>query len=98
MGTSLAPIDRLITIQQHIMETQKAHPTASGEFSWLLSGITLATKIIEDRGLGTLQRRHFAQHVDRVGQVAVVHVADTDPALVPSRPEPCLLPDHFPSI
>lgn len=48
MNTS-PPIDRLVTIQQHIMETQKAHPTASGEFSWLLSGITLATKIIEDR-------------------------------------------------
>lgn len=34
------------TVQQHILEQQKAHPTASGEFSWLLSGITLATRII----------------------------------------------------
>ncbi len=37
----------LITIQQHILEQQRRfYPTASGEFSWLLSGITLATKIV----------------------------------------------------
>src|SRR5437016_1844440 len=37
----------LITIQQHINEEQRQHsPQATGEFSWLLSGITLATKII----------------------------------------------------
>lgn len=35
-----------ITIQEHIMEQQREHPTASGDFSWLLSAITLATKII----------------------------------------------------
>jgi fructose-1,6-bisphosphatase I len=39
---------RIATIQQHILEQQRTHPTASGEFSWLLSGITLATKIISD--------------------------------------------------
>ena len=38
---------KLQTVQQHILEEQRRHfPTASGEFSWLLSGITLATKII----------------------------------------------------
>ena len=37
------------TIQQHIMERQRQkHPEATGEFSWLLSGVTLATKIIAD--------------------------------------------------
>lgn len=36
------------TIQQHILDQQRQHPTATGEFSWLLSGITLATKIIAD--------------------------------------------------
>lgn len=37
------------TVQQHILETQRRHfPNATGEFSWLLSGITLATKIIAD--------------------------------------------------
>ena len=39
----------LITVQQHILDQQRAHPTATGEFSWLLSGITLATKIIESQ-------------------------------------------------
>jgi fructose-1,6-bisphosphatase I len=36
----------LMTVQQHIMQQQAQHPTATGEFSWLLSGITLATKFI----------------------------------------------------
>lgn len=49
----------LLTIQQHIMEEQRRHrPNASGEFSWLLSGITLATKIVADQvrraGLGDI--------------------------------------------
>ena len=39
--------NELVTVGQHIQEAQKAHPGASGEFSWLLSGITLATKIIQ---------------------------------------------------
>src|SRR5205807_4426010 len=39
-----------LTVQQHILEEQRRHhPHASGEFSWLLSGITLATKIIADK-------------------------------------------------
>jgi fructose-1,6-bisphosphatase I len=39
-----------MTAQQHILEEQRRHhPHATGEFSWLLSGITLATKIIADR-------------------------------------------------
>ncbi|MBL8796832.1 MAG: class 1 fructose-bisphosphatase [Planctomycetia bacterium] len=41
---------QLVTIQQHLYEEQRRnYPQASGEFSWLLSGITLATKIIGDR-------------------------------------------------
>ncbi|MCO6435592.1 MAG: class 1 fructose-bisphosphatase [Phycisphaerae bacterium] len=37
------------TVQQHILERQRERfPHATGEFSWLLSGITLATKIIAD--------------------------------------------------
>jgi fructose-1,6-bisphosphatase I len=40
----------IMTVQQHIFEEQRRlFPTASGEFSWLLSGITLATKIIADQ-------------------------------------------------
>lgn len=49
------PIERLtrstfppiMTVQQHILREQRRVPGASGEFSWLLSGITLATKLIE---------------------------------------------------
>jgi fructose-1,6-bisphosphatase I len=57
----------LQTVQQHIMEEQRRHhPSASGEFSWLLSGITLATKIVADRVrragladvLGSAERRN----------------------------------------
>jgi fructose-1,6-bisphosphatase I len=37
----------LFTLQQHILEEQRRHhPHATGEFSWLLSGITLAAKVI----------------------------------------------------
>src|ERR1051325_1480227 len=39
----------IVTIQQHILMEQQRAPGASGEFSWLLSGITLATKMIEAR-------------------------------------------------
>lgn len=39
-----------LTVQQHILEEQRRHhPAATGEFSWLLSGITLASKIIADQ-------------------------------------------------
>jgi len=37
----------IVTVQQHILQEQKRFPGASGEFSWLLSGITLATKMIQ---------------------------------------------------
>jgi fructose-1,6-bisphosphatase I len=37
----------LQTVQQHILEEQRRYyPQASGEFSWLLSGVTLATKMV----------------------------------------------------
>ena len=38
-----------VTVQQHILEGQKRFPGASGDFSSLLSGITLASKIIADK-------------------------------------------------
>jgi fructose-1,6-bisphosphatase I len=38
----------IITVQQHIMQQQHQFaPAAAGTFSWLLSGITLATKMIQ---------------------------------------------------
>jgi fructose-1,6-bisphosphatase I len=40
----------IITVQQHILKEQRRHsPNATGSFSWLLSGITLATKMTEAR-------------------------------------------------
>jgi fructose-1,6-bisphosphatase I len=41
------PHEPIITVQQHILQEQKRFPGASGEFSWLLSGITMATKLIQ---------------------------------------------------
>ncbi len=54
-----------VTIQQHIQDEQRRnYPHASGEFSWLLSGITLATKVI-------------AAQIRRAGLVDVVGSAET---------------------
>ncbi|MBW8748102.1 MAG: fructose-1,6-bisphosphatase, partial [Acidobacteria bacterium] len=37
----------ITTVQQHILQQQKNFPDATGTFSWLLSGVTLAAKMIE---------------------------------------------------
>lgn len=38
---------KIMSVQQHILAEQRLRsPRSSGEFSWLLSGITLATKIV----------------------------------------------------
>lgn len=37
----------ITTVQQHILQQQQDISEASGRFSWLLSGITLATKMVE---------------------------------------------------
>ena len=37
----------IITFEQHTLEEQRRHPSSTGTFAWLLSGITLATKIIQ---------------------------------------------------
>ena len=39
--------DMIVTIQQHLLQQQRDVSEASGTFSWLLSGITLATKMVE---------------------------------------------------
>ena len=40
----------IATVQQHILSQQRKHsPNATGSFSWLLSGITLATKMAANR-------------------------------------------------
>lgn len=43
-------MDSIVTVQAHIGQQQETwHPEAQGTFSWLLSGITLATKMIQAR-------------------------------------------------
>ncbi len=39
----------IVTVQQHIHFQQQQHPGARGRLSWLLSGITLATKMTESK-------------------------------------------------
>jgi fructose-1,6-bisphosphatase I len=57
--------DAFLTVQQHIQnEQRRANPHASGEFSWLLSGITLATKVV-------------AAQIRRAGLVDVIGSAET---------------------
>jgi fructose-1,6-bisphosphatase I len=41
---SIGPV---VTLQQHILWEGRRFPHATGEFSWLLSGLTLATKMIQ---------------------------------------------------
>jgi fructose-1,6-bisphosphatase I len=43
----MSTVDNIVTAEQFILQQQqRRHPHATGEFSWLLSGITLATKYI----------------------------------------------------
>jgi len=57
----------ITTVQQHILQDQKRFPGASGEFSWLLSGITLATKMIQAKvrraGLADILGSHGEENV-----------------------------------
>ena len=75
----------IITVQQHIMREQKRFPGASGEFSFLLSGITLATKMIQAQvrraGLTDVLGEHgdinvqgeIQQKLDVISNEALVH-------------------------
>lgn len=55
-----------MTVQQHILREQQRFPGASGEFSWLLSGITLAGKMIESKvrraGLNDILGEHGSRN------------------------------------
>jgi fructose-1,6-bisphosphatase I len=39
----------ITTFQQHVSQAQALFPGATGEFTWLMSGISLATKMIQDQ-------------------------------------------------
>jgi fructose-1,6-bisphosphatase I len=48
--TWFMPSPSLLTVEQHIlMEQRRVRPHSSGEFSWLLSGITLAAKVVSEQ-------------------------------------------------
>jgi fructose-1,6-bisphosphatase I len=55
------------TVEQHILEQQAKFPHATGEFSWLLSGITLATKVIQSQ----IQRAGLLEILGETGRINV---------------------------
>ncbi len=57
----------IVTVQQHILQDQRKFPGASGEFSWLLSGVTLATKMIQAK----VQRAGLSDILGEFGNVNV---------------------------
>jgi fructose-1,6-bisphosphatase I len=75
MPTNPAPPSRAVapparlpmirTVEQHILEEQRKFPHATGEFSMLLSGITLATKIIQAQ----VQRAGLLEIIGQTGEV-----------------------------
>jgi fructose-1,6-bisphosphatase I len=56
-----------LTIQQQILKEQQRFPVATGEFSFLLSGITFASKLIQAKvrsaGLGDILGEHGMENV-----------------------------------
>jgi fructose-1,6-bisphosphatase I len=43
------PVQSITTLQGHILEQQSQHPQSTGLFNWILSGLSISTKIIADR-------------------------------------------------
>ena len=59
---------RIVTVEHHIMQEQRKYsPRATGAFSWLLSAITLATKMTQAR----VNRAGLLDALGAVGQVNV---------------------------
>jgi fructose-1,6-bisphosphatase len=46
MITDIPAIPRLMTLEQHILEGERLHPEATGEFSSILHNIALAAKLV----------------------------------------------------
>jgi fructose-1,6-bisphosphatase I len=57
----------ITTVEQHIIEQQSKFPGATGEFTWLLSGIQLATKIIASQ----IQRAGLLEIMGKTGEINV---------------------------
>ena len=100
----------IVTVQQHLLEQQRQFPSARGQFSWLLSGVTLATKMIEAKirraGLldvvgaagGTNVQGEAQQKLDVYANQALLHclgLRDTVGALISEEnEEPIVLDRH----
>ena len=57
----------ITTVQQHILNEQQRFPHARGRFSWLLSGLTLATKMTEAK----IRRAGLLDVLGEIGEVNV---------------------------
>ena len=66
-------VDNLTTIQSFILQEARNHPNASGEFSWLLSAIALAGKVVAAK----IRRVHLDPVLDIGG--ANVHGEEQKP-------------------
>ena len=64
--TALKPAP-IVTVQQHILDEQKKFPGSSGEFSSLLSGISMATKMIQDK----VRRAGLSDIIGQCGDINV---------------------------
>src|SRR5437867_3450647 len=58
---------KITTVERHFLDRKGRNPHATAEFSWLLSGITLATKIISAQ----VQRAGLLQIMGETGHVNV---------------------------
>jgi fructose-1,6-bisphosphatase I len=47
--SSFEPSDNLVSLQSHILAEEARHPGATGEFSWIISAISLAGKAIANK-------------------------------------------------
>jgi fructose-1,6-bisphosphatase I len=100
----------IVTVQQHIQRQQQQYPGARGRLSWLLSGITLATKMTESKirraglldVLGPLNQTNVQgevqQKLDVYANQALLHclgVRDSVAALVSEENEEPVILEHF---
>lgn len=60
-------IRKIVTVDQHIMKQQRKHPSASGSFSLVMVGITLATKFISAQ----VRRAGFSESIGATGEINV---------------------------
>jgi len=63
----MTPAPKITTVERHMLDRRGRNPHATSEFSWLMSGITLATKIIAAH----VQRAGLLEIIGEAGQINV---------------------------